>query len=118
MYSRTPANGFPAASATVEFEPPATRKTATSSTTSTTRPPNIGATLGIDLDGSWHDPHVRRWADFDYRQRSRAARKSPSAQTSTLSRSTHSSTAWAPSPPGPNTTVGIPDAWMNAASIQ
>lgn len=31
---------------------------------------------------------------------------------------THSSTAWAPSPLGPNMTVGIPAAAMNAASAQ
>jgi hypothetical protein len=31
---------------------------------------------------------------------------------------THSSIAWAPSPPGPNMTVGMPAAAMNAASAQ
>ena len=31
---------------------------------------------------------------------------------------THSSAAWAPSPAGPNITVGIPAAAMNAASAQ
>ena len=50
-YNRTPAKGFPDASATVDIELPATSKTAANSTTSTTRPPNIGATLGNGQDG-------------------------------------------------------------------
>ena len=51
-------------------------------------------------------------------QNARAVASSTSAHSRTLARSTHSSTACAPAPSGPNTTVGMPAALMNAASIQ
>ena len=43
-------------------------------------------------------------------ERLRAGERSPTL--------THSSSAWAPSPPGPNSTVGMPAAEMNAESAQ
>ena len=84
--------------------------------------------------------HAKRWVGFPAKRRrlprcsaalawtrtsaqvqaqsSCAAATRPSLQASTLARSTHSSTACAPQPSGPNTTVGMPAAWVNAASIQ
>src|SRR5262245_10233887 len=50
-YNRTPANGFSYASAIVDVELPATRKTATSNTASKARPPDIGARVGNAVDG-------------------------------------------------------------------
>ena len=60
------------------------------------------------------DPNV---AD-GHKHHSRATASSTSAQRSTDDTSTHSSTAWAPAPEGPNTTVGMPAAERRAASIQ
>ena len=42
----------------------------------------------------------------------------PAATGSVSARLTHSTAAWAPSPPGPNSTVGMPAAAMNAESAQ
>src|SRR5262249_22189632 len=41
-----------------------------------------------------------------------------STQRSRLSSDTHSTSAWAPSPHGPKSTVGIPAPWRSAASVQ
>jgi hypothetical protein len=51
-------------------------------------------------------------------QNSWTTSSSTSAHCRTLCRSAHSLTAWAPAPPGPKTTHGMPAAPIRAASIQ
>src|SRR5207302_7685193 len=60
----------------------------------------------------------RRVDDRSHAQNRVARRTSVRATASVSERLTHSSTAWAPSPPGPNRTVGMPAAAMKPASAQ
>ena len=55
---------------------------------------------------------------YAYEQKSSAVAASISVQRSTWMMSDHSTIAWAPSPPGPKMTVGIPAAERSAESIQ
>lgn len=55
---------------------------------------------------------------YAYEQKSSAVAASISVQRSTWMMSDHSTVAWAPSPPGPKMTVGIPAVERSAESIQ
>ena len=68
--------------------------------------------------GGTRSGRTRRVQDEPHAQSRSAAPASVRATTPVSSMLTHSSSACAPSPPGPNMTVGIPAAAMNAASAQ
>jgi len=86
--------------------------------------------LGHDGARGWHhllrgearvDHHPRRGRGVGaggHRQKRLAATVSALAQAMVPGRLTHSTWAWAPSPSGPNRTVGMPAPAMNAESAQ
>ena len=86
-------------------------------TCSRTRPTSSASpsSAAADRTGSGTEADVRSRSARRIRARPPRA---PRAQRSTEPRSTHSSTACAPAPDGPKTTVGMPAAERTAASIQ
>src|SRR5216683_437025 len=68
---------------------------------------------------AWADhAHLCRPRDETQAQNSAATARKTAAHRSTSATDTHSTCACAPSPPGPNTTVGIPLSAISAESAQ